>query len=245
MRCFLGVKPYSHTPISLFITRGLVHTCTEGAYTWCCTRSVAPTRVYAPHLQAQRHTQWDVGRGGLARAHTCTRRCARTHAAAAQPASHTSSGTQRPLSAHLHKQHFFPSSRTHTLCTRSCCPCPFSWCQKPAQGCPLHPVLVPLALPACGSPQQGGTSSLWLPSGCSPGLCPLCATVTLAQPSPPCLCQHRDHSDCHQVPSEPWGCWGGQCVHWECVCVHKCGAVLGRGICVQGDVFTCTVCTVH
>lgn len=228
------MKPYSHTPISLFITRRLVHTRTEGAYTWCCTRSVAPTRVHAPHLQAQRHTQWDVGRGGLARAHTCTRRCARTHAAAAQPASHTSSGTQRPLSAHLHKQHFFPSSRTHTLCTRSCCPCPFSWCQKPAQGCPLHPVLVPLALPACGSPQQGGTFGFPL------GAPQVCARFVPRSPwhnQVPCACVNTETTvtgtRCqvsHGGAGEGCACTGSVCA---CTSVVLCwgGVYVCRGMC--------------
>lgn len=136
-----------------------------GAGTLSCMRSVAPMHVHAAHLQAHRHMHQDVG-VGLARAHTCTRRCARTHTAAAQPASHTSSGAQRPLSTHLHKQHFFPSSRTHTRTPSA--PAPAARDRSPgakttspgvspapSPGAP-HPCL---ALPACGSPQQGGTSS--------------------------------------------------------------------------------------
>lgn len=178
MQCFWGLKPYSHLPITLFITRGLVHTCIQGAHTpsvpsithaWVLAHSAARA---ASHrclcmLRTCRHTDMhqDVG-VGLARAHTCTRRCARTHTATAQPASHTSSGAQRPLSAHLHKQHFFPSSRTHTRTPSA--PAPAAHDRSPgakttspgvspapSPGAP-HPCL---ALPACGSPQQGGTSS--------------------------------------------------------------------------------------
>lgn len=243
MWCFLGVKPYSHTPISLFTTRGLVHTRTEGAYTWCCTRSVAPTRVHAPHLQAQRHTQRDVGRGGAGtgtHVHTgmCTHARSRCTARIAHQLRHTAPTQRTPT------QTAFLSLFTHAHPLRPLLlPVPILLVPKTCPGVPPAPGPGAPRTPCLWQPPAGW--HLWLPSGCSPGLCSLCATVTLAQPSPLCLCQHRDHSDWHQVPSEPWGCWGGLCMHWECVCVHKCGAVLGRGICVQGDVFTCMVCTVH
>lgn len=203
-------------------------------------------RVHAPHLQAHRHTQRDVGRGRAGtgtHVHTemCTHARSRCTASIAHQLRHTAPTQRTPT------QTAFLSLFTHAHPLRPLLlPLPILLVPTPpAQGCPLHPVLVPLTLPACGSPQQGGTSSPRLPFGCSPHTCQLCATITLAQPSPPCVCQHRDHGDWHQVPSGPWGCWGGQCVHWERVCMHKCGAVLGRGMRVQRDVFTCTAGCVH
>lgn len=231
------MKPYSYTPISLFITRGLVHTRTEGAWHRCvCT------------LRTCRHTATRSGTwvgGGLARAHTCTRRCARTHAAAAQPASHTSSGTQRPLSAHLHKQHFFPSSRMHTLCARSCCPCPFSWCQPhlprgapcTQSWCPSH------SLPAA-APSRVAPAALGFPLGAphtrasfvprSPWhnqVPPACVNTETTVTGTRCQVGHGGAGEGSACTGSVCACtsvvlcWGG-----VCVCKGMCSRAL-RGVC--------------
>lgn len=159
MQCFWGLKPYSHLPITLFITRGLVHTCIQGAHTpsvpsithaWVLAHSAA---CAASHrcmctLRTCRHTDtctrmWVWGWHEHTRAHGDVH--ART-----QPL-HSQHRTPAPAHS-AHSAHTYTNSISFPLHARThahplhplLLPVTVLLVPKPpARGCPLPPVLVP------------------------------------------------------------------------------------------------------
>lgn len=130
----LGFMPYPHNTI---------HHMWDGAHVLgACTPISSMTRehIAEPHVTLHTlHMHQDVA-GVLMQSHTHTPRHTHTQLAA-KPA-------QRPLNAHLHKQHPFLPPHARTLCTPTAAHVPGAQCCSQSQ----RPLSMLLAPPALGLP---------------------------------------------------------------------------------------------